>query len=60
LYPSLHNVQAFLPSGLMRMPEARDAWHDAFGTLDLTLRRVRVGHQVVSFWEGVCHCKFLY
>jgi len=29
IYPSLHKVQAFLPSGLMRMPEARDAWHDA-------------------------------
>jgi DNA-binding phage protein/AraC-like DNA-binding protein len=29
IYPSLHKVQSFLPRGLMRMPEARDAWHDA-------------------------------
>ena len=29
IYPSLHKVQSFLPSGLMRMPEAREAWHGA-------------------------------
>ncbi len=29
IYPSLHKVQAFLPRGLMKSPEAREAWHDA-------------------------------
>ena len=29
IYPSLHKVQSFLPRGLMKSPEAREAWHDA-------------------------------
>jgi transposase-like protein/ribosomal protein S27E len=33
IYPSLHKVQSFFPSGLMRMPEAREAWHAALREL---------------------------
>ncbi|BCL78835.1 hypothetical protein ccbrp13_13000 [Ktedonobacteria bacterium brp13] len=29
IYPSLHKVQSFLPRGLMKSPEAREAWHAA-------------------------------
>ncbi len=29
IYPSLHKVQSFLPRGSMKLPEAREAWHDA-------------------------------
>jgi hypothetical protein len=29
IYPSLHKVQSFLPRGWMKLPEAREAWHDA-------------------------------
>jgi DNA-binding phage protein len=33
VYPSQRKLRAFLPGGLMRMPEAREAWRDALREL---------------------------